>query len=112
MKSTKMAKFQERLETMLARLQGDIRFLAGEVKSIPTADAMEPHDSVADDIYQADQMLLSNEANIGEEIQAALDRLGKGTFGACEGCGEPIAEERLDAIPYARKCIGCASKAS
>jgi RNA polymerase-binding transcription factor DksA len=105
-----MGKLQQRLESMLARLQGDIHFLTGEVKSIPTAGSTEPHDTAADDLYHADQMLLSNEANIGEEIQAALERLGKGTFGDCEGCGQPIAEERLEAIPYARMCIACASK--
>ena len=110
MKSTKMAKFRQRLETMLARLRGDIHFLAGEVSSIPAAGGTEPHDTVADDLYHADQMLLSNEANIGEEIQAALERISKGTFGICEGCGQPVAEERLEAIPYARKCITCASQ--
>lgn len=110
MKSTNMGKFQQRLQSMLARLRGDIDLLASEVESIPTASDAEPHDPVADNVYQADQILLANEANIGEEIQAALERLEKGTFGTCEGCGQPIAEERLQAIPYARKCIACASR--
>jgi RNA polymerase-binding transcription factor len=30
-----------------------------------------------------------------------------GTYGTCERCGGPIAEERLDAIPWAILCIDC-----
>ncbi|MEM9036192.1 MAG: TraR/DksA C4-type zinc finger protein [Actinomycetota bacterium] len=36
------------------------------------------------------------------EIDAALERLAEGTYGICEVSGEPIPEERLEAIPYAR----------
>ncbi|WP_246372642.1 TraR/DksA family transcriptional regulator [Nocardioides pelophilus] len=43
------------------------------------------------------------------EIDAAMTRLDAGTFGTCEGCGRPIAEERLEARPVARTCIRCAS---
>jgi DnaK suppressor protein len=39
------------------------------------------------------------------EIDAALQRIEAGTYGICEGCGKPIAAERLSAIPWARYCI-------
>jgi DnaK suppressor protein len=39
------------------------------------------------------------------EVEAALARLDAGSFGSCEACGEPIASERLSAIPWARLCI-------
>jgi DnaK suppressor protein len=42
-----------------------------------------------------------------QEIDAALQRLHEGTFGLCETCGEKLSKARLDAIPYARLCIGC-----
>jgi DnaK suppressor protein len=38
-------------------------------------------------------------------IDAALARIEAGTYGICEGCGKPIAAERLAAIPWARLCI-------
>lgn len=44
------------------------------------------------------------------EVEAALARLEAGTYGVCERCGEPICEARLDALPAARTCIGCASR--
>ena len=45
-----------------------------------------------------------------EEVDQALDKLGEGTYGACEGCGQPIDPVRLEAMPATRYCIDCASK--
>ena len=44
------------------------------------------------------------------EIDAALSRIDDGTYGECQGCGEPIARPRLVALPEARLCVACASK--
>jgi DnaK suppressor protein len=41
------------------------------------------------------------------EVLAALRKLDEGGFGDCERCGEPIAEKRLEALPFARYCIDC-----
>jgi RNA polymerase-binding protein DksA len=43
------------------------------------------------------------------EVDAALERLERGTYGLCEVCGQPIAQARLEARPAARRCITCAS---
>ncbi|MGA3260160.1 MAG: TraR/DksA family transcriptional regulator [Bryobacteraceae bacterium] len=40
-------------------------------------------------------------------IEAALDRLNSGDFGTCLGCEEPIPAKRLNALPWARYCVGC-----
>src|SRR5262245_32598585 len=42
-----------------------------------------------------------------EEIDAAEERLGKGTFGVCEACERPISSARLRALPTARHCVEC-----
>jgi DnaK suppressor protein len=44
-----------------------------------------------------------------EEIDDALNKIKKGTYGICEGCGELIGKPRLEALPYARLCIACKS---
>jgi RNA polymerase-binding transcription factor DksA len=44
-----------------------------------------------------------------EEVQAALARLAAGSFGICSECGEDITIGRLEAVPAARCCVGCAS---
>ena len=41
------------------------------------------------------------------ELEAALRRFDGGSFGICEGCGEPILEKRLNAVPWAKLCIPC-----
>ena len=45
------------------------------------------------------------------EVDAALMRLDAGTYGVCEACGRPIADERLEALPAARLCIEDQSRA-
>jgi DnaK suppressor protein len=45
------------------------------------------------------------------ELEAALRRLERGTFGICAGCGEPISEKRLEAVPWAKFCIPCYERA-
>jgi RNA polymerase-binding protein DksA len=40
-----------------------------------------------------------------KQIDRAVALIGKGTYGLCEQCGKPIAEERLKAMPWATLCI-------
>jgi DnaK suppressor protein len=39
------------------------------------------------------------------EVNSALERIEKGTYGTCETCGKPIESERLEANPSARISI-------
>lgn len=41
------------------------------------------------------------------DIEDAVIRLDNGTYGACERCGTAIPVERLETIPYARRCVDC-----
>jgi DnaK suppressor protein len=41
------------------------------------------------------------------DVVAALQKIDDGSFGNCERCGEPIADKRLEALPFARYCIDC-----
>ena len=43
-----------------------------------------------------------------KEIDRAIARAQKGTYGVCERCRRPIPEERLKVMPSANLCIGCA----
>jgi DnaK suppressor protein len=45
-----------------------------------------------------------------DEVENALAKMGKGTYGQCEDCGKQISVARLEAKPAARYCIDCASK--
>jgi DnaK suppressor protein len=54
--------------------------------------------------------LKQTDAKILRAIEEALVRIDNGTYGVCRDCGEPIAEARLNAIPWARVCIKCKEK--
>ena len=41
------------------------------------------------------------------DVERALAKIEAGSYGRCERCGEPIAPERLDALPWATLCIRC-----
>lgn len=41
-------------------------------------------------------------------IDKALLRINNGDYGFCEKCGEAIDENRLNAIPFAIRCVECA----
>ena len=60
---------------------------------------------------ELDYTLEENSEHVLAAIEAALDRIQAGTYGTCEKCGQPIAEERLEAISYATLCIDCKRKA-
>src|SRR5262249_29531369 len=45
------------------------------------------------------------------QIERTFARLDKGEYGICEGCGNPIAPKRLEALPYANRCVACEEKA-
>lgn len=57
-------------------------------------------------------LLLSQEGQRLSEIDRALRRLYKEpeTFGRCESCGNEIALERLDLVPWATRCKNCQSE--
>jgi RNA polymerase-binding protein DksA len=41
------------------------------------------------------------------EVEQALHKFEVGTYGLCDICGQPIAPERLEALPWASLCLSC-----
>ena len=41
------------------------------------------------------------------DVEHALHKLEEGTYGLCEGCGQPIDPARLEALPQAKLCMSC-----
>ena len=56
---------------------------------------------------ELDETLEENAEAVLSEIDAALARIAIGTYGPCARCQPPIAEDRLRALPYAKRCIDC-----
>jgi RNA polymerase-binding transcription factor DksA len=55
-------------------------------------------------------LALSVQATLSvEEIDDALRKIERTTYGACERCHQPIPKARLRALPFARLCVACKS---
>ena len=59
---------------------------------------------------EKDLGLKDNEQTILNQIEEALDKIEKGTYGYCSRCKCEINPERLEALPYATLCIECQRK--
>ncbi|MDW8059958.1 MAG: TraR/DksA C4-type zinc finger protein [Thermomicrobium sp.] len=82
--------------------------LAEEVQSQAEEGTVATHPAdAASDVAMAefDQTILRTLEEELHEIQLALDRIEHGTYGLCVDCGRPIERERLEAIPWAARCI-------
>ena len=44
------------------------------------------------------------------KIQRALEKLDEGSYGICDGCGQPIMAARLRAMPASVVCVPCADR--
>ena len=54
---------------------------------------------------QQEQAIDVNERALLTEVEDALKRIEDGTYGNCVVCGQPIPEKRLEAIPWASRCV-------
>ncbi|HEU4383284.1 MAG TPA: TraR/DksA family transcriptional regulator [Anaeromyxobacteraceae bacterium] len=89
----------------LVRLQGDAE---NEGRTLREERSPDWVDQASDE--EAVQLLADlTERERAEvaEIDAALARIERGTYGTCQSCGDPVEPARLKAIPEARLCKAC-----
>jgi RNA polymerase-binding protein DksA len=110
-------RFRKRLLEDRARAQGALDYLHDENPGSMEDETQEiPSDNHPGDVAtitfdrEIDYTLEENEERLIAEIDAALERIEDGTFGLCQTCGNPIGEERLEAVPYTTQCIDCKRK--
>jgi RNA polymerase-binding transcription factor DksA len=95
----------DRLRTLEHELAG----LAGDAGDANGDDEHDPEGSTV--AYERARVagLLVRAVSHLEDVDRALEKLAKGRYSVCEGCGGQIPSARLEALPAARTCIGCAS---
>lgn len=69
-------------------------------------DMERSDDNIRDDLSFA---LLQMTSESLAAIDAALARLEAGHYGVCAACEQPIASQRLRALPFAVRCQPCAN---
>ena len=114
----KAARAEESLtKTELAEIAANLSEMrvdiAKNVEDKKNFDILEPE--VGDSIDQASQSLdkeilfelSDNERKILRDVDAALRKMEKGTYGLCEHCKKAIEKKRIKALPSARYCMVC-----
>ncbi len=110
-------RFRRRLEDEQQRLLevvGDIEAEREEVRLTETSSDRSPDPNTAEGGSLAFEMekelsILENTRDILSKVQDALSRMDEGTYGTCDVCGEAIPVARLEALPYTKMCVTCAS---
>ena len=100
------------MATIRAALQTERARLLGELAETITAPGQMTYGSqaaAATQVFeqQRDLALRDRAGQHLELVDAALERLDAGTYGACRRCGEPIPADRLEALPWAAYDIDC-----
>lgn len=95
----------------------DLREHVSEELSLHTADTLQHkgdtsgdrtlEDDAGTDAFDRDfaLSLVSSEQEALNEVEEAILRIKDGTYGVCEVTGEPIAKERLAAVPFTRYSV-------
>lgn len=104
------AKYRDILETRLAELEARLHEIDDSLDSHQSRDWEElATEREGDEVLE--QMGAAGETEISK-ITAALARMDEGEFGYCVSCGDEIAPERLEVVPYTPFCRKCADKRS
>jgi RNA polymerase-binding protein DksA len=112
----KLKKYRKLLEEKRETLLKELDYLEGS--SLKSTITESTGDLSAYSYHMADQgtdamerekafLFASREGRFLYHLNQALLRIDDGTYGACHECGQPIDEERLNAVPHARLCIAC-----
>jgi RNA polymerase-binding transcription factor DksA len=107
-------KIRARLEAERERLRGVRRDLrrdpetTADLASVGELSDYDQHPGdVGSEVFEHEKnasILEQVEAQL-REVDAAFERLEKGTYGICESCGQPIEAARLQERPFTRFCL-------
>lgn len=98
---------KERIDSLSAGLKVAMTTSVGELSSVDNHTSDLGNETME---RQKDVGLLTEAERIYRLCQEGLQRIEEGTYGLCEACGGQIPKERLEALPYAEKCMPCQEK--
>jgi RNA polymerase-binding protein DksA len=112
-------RLRQKLQEERVRLQNQAQDLAAEAETLArereAGDTQFDEESGEGDTVNVERerdLLLSASANqVVDDIDEALVRMKKGSYGVCKYAGRKIPLERLEAIPWANVCVDCKARA-
>lgn len=97
------------LDALEAEYAARVAAISRDLAASHSADSAEQAgERQNDEVLQA--LLVEAEHGQQQAAQAKL-RLSNGTYGVCPRCGDSIVAARLQALPTAAFCLGCADLA-
>jgi DnaK suppressor protein len=97
---------EDRRRQLVSEVQGKIR--DGRRDYTKEREVLDDGESSEVDIQEEIEFaLIEMKAETLKRIDAALRRIGEGTYGECFECGEEIPAARLKALPFALRCKDC-----
>ena len=107
-----LATIKKQLEEKRQQLLEDLQDISDKNNRVKFPDYGDKTDDNVQEIGEYSTNLATDkvlESSL-RDIEAALQRIEDGTYGACKYCGEPIDEKRLLARPVASACIKCKTR--
>jgi len=83
------------------------KYIKGETRQLVDTALDDGDWSVVDLSEEISLRQLNAHKDTLQKIDEALLKLGEGTYGICEDCGEAISGKRLTILPFAIYCIDC-----
>jgi RNA polymerase-binding protein DksA len=107
-----LADVHDRLELEMTDLRAEIAAAESQIAERMNDAAEGAGDDQADagakTFEREHEMSLTyNARDLLAQNERAVDRIGQGTYGVCESCGQPIGKARLQAFPRATLCVIC-----
>lgn len=117
MEAAELTRFKELLDEQKEHLRKQLADMGADPDQENTVDGLNLDFGFADSAQSTAERnkVLAVIERLREnlhDVDLALSKIEKGTFGVCERCGEPMDPERLEALPYARLCMSCKQKES
>ena len=97
---------EDRRRELMSEVQGKIRDVRSD--NMKDREVLDQGESSEVDIQEDIEFaLIQMKSETLNKIDAAIRRLGEGTYGDCFECGDEISEARLRALPFAVRCKDC-----
>ena len=102
-------KLRQLLEARRKQLTVEMQGMMRDVRAGRAEERAADEQDVAESYQRSDVDLavVQMKAETVARIDAALRRVDAGTYGRCVECEDPIAFERLRALPFALRCTSC-----
>ena len=97
-----------RVSRLVSVMADDLRQLIDSTDNVGNDDEHDPDGSTSAYERAKASSLLDEGRSRLHEIDEAMGRLDRGTYGMCRVCGRGIGLERLEALPHSETCIACA----